>query len=191
MPNLTQKIAALLIFFAATIIADSSLAAEFPRRIQAGEHRLVLNGWGSRTQFFLDLYVAGLYLVQPDSDPAAIAAADEPMSIRIKITSGFVSQAKLVDSLTEGFHKSTNGNVAAIQTQIDQFRKCFNEAITKGDTFDIVYLPKQGVIVNKNGKLKGVVSGIEFKKALFNIWLSDNPADEGLKQAMLIDSTKR
>jgi len=190
-PKRSQKIAAILLFLVATTAANNSIAADFPRQIQAGEHRLILNGSGARTQFFLELYVAGLYLTQPDSDPAAIASANEPMSIRVKITSGFVSQEKLVESLTEGFQQATDGNVASIQPQIDQFRKCFAEKITKGDTFDMVYIPQQGVILNKNGKLKGVVAGIEFKQALFNIWLSDNPADEDLKQAMLTQTKRR
>ena len=156
-----------------------------------GEHRLLLNGWGARTKLYLELYVAGLYLTKANSNPAAIAAANEPMSIRVKITSGLVSQAKLVQSLTDGFHNATNGNVASIQSEINQFRKCLNEAITKGDTFDFIYLPEHGVVINKNGTFKGVVAGIEFKKALFNIWLSDNPADEDLKQAMLMRPMKR
>jgi hypothetical protein len=166
-------------------------AAEFPQQLQAGEHRLILNGWGARTKTFLQLYVAGIYLAHPSSNPVEIVSADEPAAIRIKITSGFVSQAKLVASLTEGFHKSTGGNIAPIQSQINRFRECFKETITKGDIFDIVYVPKHGVTVNKNGRFKGVVAGVEFKKALFNIWLSDNPIDENLKRAMLSNRTTR
>jgi hypothetical protein len=164
---------------------------DFPAQIKAGEHRLLLNGWGARTKFYLELYVAGLYLTKANSNPAAIAAANEPMSIRVKITSGMVSQAKLVQSLTDGFHNATNGNVASIQSEINQFRQCLTEAIRKGDTFDFVYLPEHGVVINKNGKFKGVVAGIEFKKALFNIWLSDKPADANLKKAMLTRSLRR
>ena len=190
-PKLTQKIAAILLFLAATSVANHTDAAEFPRQLQAGEHRLTLNGWGARSKYLMELYVAGLYLDQPSSNPAAIASVDKPMSIRITITSRFVSQEKLVESLTEGFHNATNGRVGPIQSQINQFRKCFQEEISKGDTFDILYLPKRGVIVNKNGKFKGVVAGIEFKRALFNIWLSDNPADQDLKQAMLTRKVRR
>jgi hypothetical protein len=186
-----SKIAKLLMILAAMVISPSVRAAELPQQLQAGEHRLVLNGWGARSNTFLKLYVAGLYLQQPSQDPQAIVAANEPMAIRIKITSGFVSQAKLVASLTEGFEKATRGNTAPIKPQIDQFRACFKEEITKGDVFDIVYVPQHGVIVNKNGRLKGVVPGNEFKTSLFSIWLSDNPADESLKQAMLTHSTVR
>lgn len=191
MPNVARNIIAIFVVVVAATTTNRATAADFPAQIKAGEHRLLLNGWGARAKFYLELYVAGLYLTTANSDPAAIVAANEPMSIRVKITSGMVSQAKLMQSLIDGFHNATNGNVASIQSEINQFRKCLTEAITKGDTFDFVYLPEHGVLVNKNGKFKGVVAGIEFKKALFNIWLSDKPADANLKKAMLTQSLRR
>ena len=190
-PKVTRKIVAILVLVVAATITNRAAAADFPAQIKAGEHRLLLNGWGARTKLYLELYVAGLYLTKANSNPAAIAAANEPMSIRVKITSGMVSQAKLMQSLTDGFHNATNGNVASIQSEINQFRECLNETITKGDTFNFVYLPEHGVVINKNGTFKGVVAGIEFKKALFNIWLSDKPADADLKKAMLTRSLRR
>jgi len=97
----------------------------------------------------------------------------------------FVSQKSLVDSLEEGFKNATGGDTREIRKQIDEFRDCFKEAIAKGDTFDMVYLPNHGVSVSKNGKLKGAVAGTKFKQALFSIWLSSTPADATLKQALL------
>ena len=169
----------------------NTASADLPKRIQVGEHRLVLNGWGVRTKTFLQLYSAGLYLTQPSSNPAAIVSANQPMAIRIEITSRFVSQEKLVTSLAEGFHAATDGNLAPIRRQIDQFRGCFKDDITRGDVFDMVYIPTSGVVVNKNGQLKGVVPGADFKTALFKIWLSDKPVDENLKQAMLSNRRTR
>lgn len=153
--------------------------------MQAGEHRLVLNGSGSRKKAFLELYVAGLYLKAPSNSSSQIIAADAPMAIRIKITSGFVSQSNLVESLEEGFNNATAGDTREIRKEIERFRECFKDEIKKGDVFDMVYLPQHGVIVNKNGKLKGSITGAKFKQALFSIWLSDKPADSDLKQAML------
>ncbi len=168
-----------------------ALGGELPPEIKAGANRLQLNGAGSRTKTLLQLYVAGLYLIQPSRDAQQIVARNEPMAIRIKIKSGFVSQEKLLQSLTDGFERATGGRTAPIQEQIKNFRACFQDEITKGDTFDIVYVPEHGVIVNKNGKLKGVVPGLEFKQALFAIWLSDNPTDKNLKQALLTPQTLR
>ncbi|XZE18558.1 chalcone isomerase family protein [Pirellulaceae bacterium SH449] len=160
-------------------------AETLPAEIKAGEHRLVLNGSGARTKAFMELYTAGLYLTKTSNQAGAIIAADEPMAIRIKITSGWVSQSNLLDSLEDGFKNATGGNSREIRREIDQFRECFKDEISKGDVFDILYLPNQGVVVSKNGKFKGNINGPKFKQALFGIWLSDKPADSSLKQALL------
>ena len=38
---------------------------------------------------------------------------------------------------------------------------------------------------NKNGVKKGTIEGLDFKKALFGIWLGNKPADDDLKDGML------
>ncbi len=183
--NMWRSVTVALILFGSSLPELPALAGDLPPQIQAGEHRLFLNGEGARTKALLELYVAGLYLKQPSANAAQIIAADEPMAIRIKITSSFVSQKSLVDSLEEGFRNAMGGDPREIRNQIEEFRDCFKDAIAKGDTFDMVYLPMHGVIVNKNGKLKGAVAGTKFKQALFSIWLSNKPADATLKQALL------
>lgn len=168
------------------LFSPSAAYAELPNAIEVGDEKLALNGSGSRTKYLMEMYVAGLYLAQPSSDPAAIVAADAPMAIRLEITSGMVTEAKLVDSLNEGFKNATDGKPEPIRKEIDLFRKCLGGKIAKGDVLDLVYLPGQGVIVAKNGEKQGAIDGIAFKRALFGVWLSKDPADKDLKQAMLL-----
>ncbi len=175
----------LLIGLIFLLLCNSLIAAELPDSIQIGGTPLYLNGSGARTKYFMQMYVGGLYLQQPSSNGSAILAADQPMAIRLHITSGMVSQEKLVSSINEGFHNSTDGRTTAIEPQIHQFRQCFRDPIAKGDVFEIVYLPGNGVNVIKNGTPKGTVPGLAFKQAVFGIWLSDNPADTNLRLAML------
>lgn len=177
--------AALILVGSSMSIMDACAAEKLPPQIQAGEYRLILNGSGARTKTLLELYVAGLYLTEPNNNSANIIAADAPMALRIKITSSFVSQSSLVDSLEDGFKNATGGDTREIRNEIAQFREFFKDEIKKGDVFDMVYLPQHGVIVNKNGKLKGAVAGAKFKQALFSIWLSNKPADTALRQALL------
>ena len=178
-------------FIASTVVlllVSSSIvvqAAELPPTLKVGEHNLVLNGAGEREKYFLDLYLAGLYLTQPTDQPQAIIDADVPMTLRIVVATKLVTQEKFLESLQEGFQKSTRGNVEPIREKIQQLRQCFAEEITQGDVFDLVYLPNQGLLVFKNGKQKGTVQGLEFKRALFGIWLCERPADANLKQALL------
>ena len=160
-------------------------AVEFPATLKVGEVELALNGAGVREKYFLDLYEAGLYLAQPSNDSVSIINADAPMVIHLVITSKLVSQAKLIESLQEGFQNSTQGKTEAISREIETFRQSFAEEITRGNVFDLVYSPGHGVAVFKNGKKKGLVPGLAFKRALFGIWLGDRPADTTLKQALL------
>jgi len=160
-------------------------AAGFPDQVRAGAHVMKLNGSGARNKSFINLYQAGLYLPVASSDAAAVIAADVPMAIRIEITSVFVSQAKLVAALDDGFQNSTGGNMEPIRDELLKFRQCFADSIKKGDVFDIVYIPSTGVVVAKNGTQKGIIKGLAFKQAVIGIWLSDNPVDQKLKQALL------
>ena len=107
------------------------------------------------------------------------------MAIRIEITSGFVSQEKLLTALSEGFQTATGGNVQAISSEIQKFRECFNEPIKKNDIFVLSYIPEAGVLVHKNSVKKGLIPGKEFKRALFGIWLDDSSVDSSLRSAML------
>jgi hypothetical protein len=180
------RVATIALAAGLSLFSSNVAYAELPKTLQAGDAKLTLNGSGARTKYLMEMYVAGLYLAKPSNEPAAIVVADAPMAIRLEITSGFVTEEKLAESLNEGFQNATNGKPEPIRKEIELFRKCLAGKIAKGDVLDLVYLPGQGVIVAKNGKQQGVVQGLAFKQALFGVWLCNNPADKDLKRAMLL-----
>ena len=146
---------------------------------------LKLNGAGVREKLWIDLYAGGLYLTNKSSDASKIISADEPMSIKLHIVSKLITSEKMMDAVNEGFENSTNGNTKPLASKIKKFQDFFLDEIVRNDVFDIVYLPGNGVVVYKNDKELGVIEGMDFKKALFGIWLSNKPADDDLKEAML------
>ena len=164
---------------------ESSLFAEGPRTLKLGNVELQSNGSGFRKKSLLTLYEGTLYLQQRSRNAATVIEAEAPMAIRIQITSGFVSQQKMLDALNDGFQNATGGNTKNIAAEIQEFRKCFGDPISKDDVFVMSYVPESGVSVYKNGQHKGLIAGAEFKRAVFGIWLSSRPADEKLKRAML------
>jgi hypothetical protein len=179
-------VATIAIVACLALFSSHATFAELPNSLPAGDAKLALNGSGTRTKYLMEMYTAGLYLARPSTDPVAIVAVDAPMAIRLEITSGLVTEEKLAESLNEGFYNATGGKPEPLRKEIDLFRKCLAGKIAKGDVLDLVYLPGRGVIVAKNGKQQGVVEGLAFKRALFGVWLSANPADKGLKRAMLL-----
>ena len=164
--------------YAQTEVGDVTL----PNQVTFFEQQLDLNGAGIREKFWIDLYAGGLYLETKSNNAGAIIQANKPMAIKLHIVSKLVSQEKMVGAVTDGFEKSTTGHATAAQRAA--FIKCFKDEITEGNIFDIVYNNEE-VTVYKNGTKKGSVKGLEFKKALFGIWLSSKPADKDLKKKML------
>ncbi|QSS96967.1 chalcone isomerase family protein [Psychroflexus sp. ALD_RP9] len=183
-----KKILIIALVFSFTTInfAQTEVSGiNFPSTTTFGQYEVKLNGAGVREKFWMDMYVGGLYLTNKSHDADAIINADEAMEIKLHIVSGLISSNKMTDAVEDGFENSTDGNTRPIRQKIDQFKSFFNDEINKKDVFDITYQPGIGIVVYKNGKESGRIKGLEFKKALFGIWLCDKPADKDLKESML------
>ena len=176
----------ILSFLICLLPYTATSAENMPKTLSAGGQQLVLNGVGTRTKFVISVYRAGLYLQKKNQDAKQIVAANAPMAIRMRVLSGFASAEKMKQALLTGFKKSTGGNTAPIQSQIDQLLgAAFKDKVNKGDVFDLVYTPGGGTQVLKNNKRTTVVRGLPIKQALFGIWLSAKPAQSSLKQELL------
>ena len=94
-----------------------------------------------------------------------------------------VSPKKLIKAWNEGF---ANANTPEeLQPKINEFNSYFTEEALKNDVYDIIYEPEIGTSVYIKDELKGTIEGLDFKKAVFAIWLGENTALPKLKKAML------
>ena len=175
----------LLAFFASQASAVKVLGVDMPDQVQYGGKTMVLNGFGIRKKLFFKLYVAGLYVTEKSTDAAAIMKADEPMSIRLAITSKFITPSKMKSATLEGFYKGTGGNIAPIKAEIDKMLNTFNEGVGPGDVYELTNVPGSGVHIIRNGKKVETIRSAAFKEALFGIWLSNTPVHAGLRARLL------
>ncbi|ANO48675.1 chalcone isomerase family protein [Flavobacterium columnare] len=158
-----------------------------PRTIEVnGGKKIQLNGFGTRSKAWVDVYVQALYLTALSQDSQIIMDSETDMAIRIEIISKMVTSRKLTNAMEKGFEKSCGERLNVMMPKINQFKALLSDEIVKGDVYILSYNPKDETIsVTKNDKLKGKVEGKDFKKALFGIWLSQEPADEDLKNELL------
>jgi hypothetical protein len=49
----------------------------------------------------------------------------------------------------------------------------------------LTYIPGKGTTLSYNTIPLGTIEGIEFSKALFSIWIGENPIDEGFRDRLL------
>ncbi|MBP2832096.1 chalcone isomerase family protein [Aquimarina sp. U1-2] len=183
-----KKLSVVLLILISSISMQAQIEvgdAVLPKTVTFNGENLTINGYGLREKFFIDIYAGGLYVKQKNTNAKAIVEADETMAIKLHIVSGLMSRSKMEGALRTGFEKSTNGNLAPYQERIDTFLSFIQEEIEVDQIYDIVYEKGKGSVIYKDGKEKGYIAGLDFKKALFGIWLGDKPADKGLKKEML------
>lgn len=156
-----------------------------PYYIKTDNQTLVLNGAGVRKKFHAELYVLGLYLKTRNSDALKIMNADETMAFKMFIVSHLITAGKMKEATDEGFLRSTEGNIAPIKNEIDQFNTVFKEKIKKGDVFDFIYHTNTGTQIYKNNKLLITIKGYEFKKAMFGLWLYKKLPDTDLRDKLM------
>lgn len=180
----------LRILLVSLILAPCGYAAEIggvnlPETLVAGNETLTLNGAGLRKKFFLKVYAGGLYLTEKSTDAKQVLQANVPMAIRMHFIYDGVSAEKLIDAWNEGFSAATHGKTGPLQEEINKFNSFFTEEAKEGDIYDIIYTPEEGTRVYIKDRLMGVIPGLDFKQAVFAIWLGEKPADGGLKEGML------
>jgi hypothetical protein len=168
------------------VVEDVTLPVVLKLKIDDFKTKLVLNGSGVRTKFFISLYVEALYLKEKNSDANAILDSHDPMAVRLHLTSALVTNKKIVEAITNGIKKTCTSNCAAAQLKMDQMIAFFTNELKPDDYIDLIYNPDGDVIiVNLNSVTIGKVPGFDFKRALFGIWLEEKPINKALKNRLL------
>ena len=172
-------------FIFSIFITSPSFGAGAPGQIEYQGNTLTKNGQGTRIIFFMKVYEGSLYLETKNSNAKEIINMDAPMAIRIDVLSSIVTADAMKRALSEGLEKSTGNNTDPIRNEMEQLSSVFNTDVSTGDFYEFIYLPKTGINVLKNSELEESIKGMDFKKAFFGIFLSDNPIQKNLKKAML------
>jgi len=180
-----SKILLPLLILISTFALSPINAAEAPSSMEYQGTELILNGQGTRIKFFMKVYDTSLYLSSQSSNSEEILNRNEAMAIRLDVTSTMVTTDAMKDALNSGLVKSTGNNISSISKEIEQLISTFNSDVTNSDFFEFIYMPDTGTHVLKNSTYIDTIPGMEFKKAFFGIWLSDNPIQKNLKKAML------
>ena len=179
-----KKLFTIILIFG-VFLALPIYGADTPDQIEYQGSTMTKNGQGTRIIFFMKVYEGSLYLETKSANAPDIINLDAPMAIRIDVSSQMVTADAMKKALSEGLEKSTGNNTDSIMKEINQLSSSFDTAVSTGDYYEFIYLPEMGTHVLKNSVLVELIKGIDFKKAFFGIFLSDNPIQKNLKKAML------
>lgn len=157
---------------------------------QASAGELILNGRGLRTRWPLGtLYELSLYVPEDLSGAGSreILEADRPMELVLVIQSSLISRARFQQATAEGFARAARAGYDS--PQIPAFLEPFNaREFRKGDIVRMRYHAGGLTTFHRRGseeKPLGEIPGLEFKKALFAIWLGPDPVQESLRDDLV------
>lgn len=146
---------------------------------------LKLNGAGIRYKFFFKIYLGALYLPELEKDANVILESTGASRILMHFIYDEVERSKLESAWLNGFSNNTSKAVfSSLQERLARFSQMFSN-MHQNDVVLLDYLPGTGTRVIINNEEKGVIEGVDFKRALLSVWLGEDPVAGDLKQAML------
>jgi len=166
-------------------LEETSTTEIFSPSITFFNNELTLNGLGIRNRFSTDIYEIGLYLLHHEDRATVIVADNKPMALRLRILSDMLTKENMGQNFTTNFMASNGEEGENFEQDLTIFIAVLTEQINVGDVFDFFYDPQKGIVIYYNGQQKQSVGNLEFKEALFNMWLGASAPDRALKQDLL------
>lgn len=163
--------------------AGKLAGATFADAVEVDGERLVLNGLGLREKFFVDVYVAGLYLPAKQRSEQSIFAADKPRQVVMHFLRD-VTKDQICDAWKESLAANRPNASPSLTRQFEALCS-YMEDVAAGDRMVFTYLPAEGTTVTVDGQEKGTLGNKAFADALFASWIGQHPATEKLKRGML------
>ena len=177
--------AAVLVLQAAYLNAGVTVVdgTSFLRKFETENTRFNLQGAALlRYLFFIDAYAGALYL--PEGSEGAQALDDIPKHLVLEYRVA-ISADDLADATRERIKVSVDGDAfRRLLPGIESLNRLYRR-VEPGDRYGITYIPGIGTRLIYNGVPLGTVPGAEFARAMFAIWIGDNPIDAGFRDRLL------
>lgn len=168
----------------ATVQAETVVVsgAEFSRNRQVSDHSLELRGVGVKTYFFMRAFAAALYMDGMDFEADPLGEIPRHLEVKYFIA---IPAKRLGDFTAAHIHRSVSGSQWEELQESLGFMKEYFVDLAVGDRFALTYLPGTGTQFSHNGRVTGVIQGEGFARALFGVWLGEDPFDRRLKEQIL------
>lgn len=168
----------LLALMIALVFVPSAWARTFadvnlPDTATVGGKTLTLNGIALRSKFGFSVYVAGLYLTQPQTSAEKILASDAPRQMVLHFIRG-VDKAKICEAWAEGLTANTPNASETVKKNFQMLGEWMAD-MKSGEEITIAYVPGSGTRVWVAGNIKGSLAGKETADAILATWIGPKP----------------
>jgi hypothetical protein len=155
----------------------------FSNTVTVGQTQLHLKGAALlRYLYFIEAYTGALYL--PETTDGSRALDDIPRQLvleyRVAISADDFARAtekKIRDSVSDA-------DFQRLLPKITALNRLYRDVVPK-DRYALTYIPGSGTLLTWNDIPLGTIDGEEFARAVFSIWIGDNPIDKGFRDRLL------
>jgi len=185
MKTATMAIAALVISTTAAL-ATPTVEIEgvtFTRTIEAHDTQLDLQGHGLlRYMLFIKAYAGALYL--PEGAASGDVLAPVPKRLELAYYHEIAKEDFAEATRVKIADNTTPQEAERLRDRIDTLSAIYRD-VQPGDRYALTYLPGRGTELSLNGKSLGTIPGDDFGRAIFAVWLGQNPVDPDFRDTLL------
>jgi hypothetical protein len=160
----------------------------YPGSVTLADTLLLLNGAGYRAVSWLKGYAAGLYLPRRASTAAQVLAQTGPKRLQLRMLQD-VDAEEFVKAFVKGVARNTPpAEAAKLSERMTRFNATVRglSKLAKRDLIDLDFLPGRGLLLARNGQVRGEpVAGEDFYAALLRCFIGEHPADPDMKVGLL------
>lgn len=172
-------------FSQAQVVAD----VDFPQNLPANtlHPKMKLNGAALRELYLLvDTYVGALYLENPSHSASQVIASEQHKTMIFHVLLKKVSARRLSNALQEALLLNLSKQQHHdLQNDINTMLSYFSGNLKKNQRVIFHYTPNRGTQVTVAGKVKGLISGNKFYKAMLKVWIGKSPVSRSFKENIL------
>ncbi|MEX2644546.1 MAG: chalcone isomerase family protein [Acetobacterales bacterium] len=173
------KAAAAILLAATPATAAEVAGVRLPPGLEVAERTLDLRGCGVREAYFLNMYVAGLYLPEPGLSQSEILSRDTTKAVRLNIVYDGALPQDVPDSWRDRLDEMVRRDV---QETISDIYKGFES----GDEVTVRYAPAAGTTISVNGEQTRQTDDYAVLEGLLRLWIGDRAVSENLRRLLLI-----
>jgi len=166
-------------------IARTGPKKRFPVRIDHGDRKLHINGWGLCEWgiFGVDLYYCALHVESKSKSASTLLSKDQGYNIHLSFCRD-LTRKQMRKAYRTSIEVNTGKDIKKYRERLDKLLAVM-PAVDEGDNLHFCYLPETGMTVSLNGKSLVTIPGADWGKLFLRLYVGPKPPTKDLRKGLL------
>ena len=166
-------------------IARTGPKKRFPVRIDHGERKLHINGWGLCEWgiFGVDLYYCALHVESKSKSASVLLKQDQAYNIHLDFARD-LTRKQMQKAYRTSIEVNTGKDIKKYRDRLAKLLAVM-PAVEEGDDLHFRYLPEAGMTVLLNGKSLVTIPGADWGNLFLRLYVGSKPPTKDLRKGLL------